>query len=95
VGSIEENKWLEKVLIGVPLALMCTLFPKFERLDALGFLVEEDYKFYLTSIFVAITIAKKMTYKKRKMGGCTIDYKYTRLETQTCFIYWLHQRNFT
>jgi hypothetical protein len=89
VGLIDENRQLEKVLIEVPLALMCTLFSKFGGLDvALGFLVEEDCKFYLTSIFVAVIMVKKITYKKRRRNDCTTDYKFfTRLETQTRFVY--------
>jgi hypothetical protein len=83
VRSIEKNGRLEKILIRVPLALMYTLFPKFGRLDvALGFLVEEDYKFCLISIFVAVVMTKKMTYKKKRRNDCMIDYKFfTRLET--------------
>jgi hypothetical protein len=42
---------------------------------------EEDCNFYLISIFVAVTMAEKITYKKKKIGGCTTDYKYVRLET--------------
>jgi hypothetical protein len=30
-------------------------------------------------------MTEKMTYKK-KMGGCTIGYKFAKLETQTHFV---------
>jgi hypothetical protein len=73
----------------VLLLLMCTLFLKLGRLDVtLDFLVEEDCKFCWTSIFVAVTMTEKMTYKKRRKDDCMTDYKFfTRLKTQTCFIY--------
>jgi hypothetical protein len=88
VGSIEENGRLAKVFMGVPLVLMCILFPKFEGLDvALGFLVEEGI-FYLISIFAVVAMVEKMTYKKRSRSGCTIDCKlFARFKTQTCFVY--------
>jgi hypothetical protein len=82
VGSIEENGRLEKVFMKVPLALMCILFLKFRRLDvALSLLIEEeDCNFCLTLIFVAVTMAKKMTYKKKR-NGCITDCKFfTRLK---------------
>jgi hypothetical protein len=55
-------------------------------------LEEEGCNFYFILIFVAVIMAEKIIYKKRKMGGCTIGYKFARLETQTCFVYWLTQR---
>jgi hypothetical protein len=89
VRSIEKNGWLEKVLMRVLLALMYILFPKLEGLDVtLGFLVEEDCKFCLISIFVVVAMIEKITYKKKRKDDCMTDYKFfTRLETQTCFVY--------
>jgi hypothetical protein len=88
--SIEKNERLVKVFMRVPLALICILFLNFRRLNVvLGFLAEEeDCKFYLTSIFVAVTMVEKMTYKKKRRNDCTTDCKFfTRLESQMHFVY--------
>jgi hypothetical protein len=76
VRSIEKNGWLVKVFMGVLLALMCTLFLKFERLDvALGFLVEKG-KLYLTSTFATVAMVEKITYKKKSESAVqqTVNY---------------------
>jgi hypothetical protein len=64
--------------MGIPLALRCTFSPKFGRLGITSDLVVEEDEacnFYFISMFVAVAMAKKVTYKKRKKVGCTIDYK--------------------
>jgi hypothetical protein len=43
-------------------------------------LEKEGCNFYFISTFVAVAMAEKMTYKKRKMGDCTTGYKFARLE---------------
>jgi hypothetical protein len=66
VESIEKNRRFEKVLIGVPLSLMCTFSLKFGQSSVtLGFLVFEEGNFCLTSILVVVAMTEKMIYKKR------------------------------
>jgi hypothetical protein len=82
IGSTEEKGRLAKVFMRIPLALIYTFSPKFGRLGIISGLVVEEVlfcNFCFTSIFVAVAMAKKATYKKRRGCDCTTDYKlFTR-----------------
>jgi hypothetical protein len=49
--------------------------------------VEEERacNFYFISMFVAVAMAEKMTYKKRRVDGCTTGYKLHQVENPDAF----------
>jgi hypothetical protein len=60
-----------------------------------GLVVEEEEvcNFCFTSMFVTVTMAEKITYKKKRVDSCTTGYKLRQVENPNVFCLLVKSKN--